>query len=50
MPIALAVTDTDIQACFSVMRQLRPHLVESGFVAQVRRMQQDGYQLAALED
>ena len=50
MPIALAIADADIQDCFPVMRQLRPNLVESGFVAQVRHMQADGYQLAALRD
>lgn len=50
MPIAIASADADILACFAVMSQLRPHLAEADFVARVRRMQADGYQLAALRD
>jgi len=50
MKIALAQSDSDIARCFGVMAQLRPHLVESEFVARVRRMQTEGFHLAALED
>ena len=50
MKIALAQTDSDIARCFFVMAQLRPHLVESGFVARVRRMQAEGFHLAFLEE
>jgi GNAT superfamily N-acetyltransferase len=50
MPIALATSDADILACFPILHELRPHLVESAFLAQVRRMQPDGYQLAVLRD
>lgn len=50
MNIRPAETDADIARCFPVMRQLRPHLVESEFVARVRRMQREGYQLAFVED
>lgn len=32
------------------MVQLRPHLVAADFVARVRRMQREGFQLAFLED
>ena len=49
MTIALATSEADIARCFPVMLQLRPHLVESDFVARVRRMQQDGFALAFLE-
>ena len=49
MKIALAESDTDIARCFPVMAQLRPHLVETDFVARVRRMQRDGFHLAFLE-
>lgn len=49
MTIALAASDADIHRCFAVMVQLRPHLVAAEFVAQVRRMQADGYRLAFLE-
>src|SRR5687768_7923533 len=47
--IALAQTDAAIARCFPVMQQLRPHLVESDFVRQIRRMQLAGFHLAALE-
>jgi len=50
MPIALATTRDDIQRCFPVMAQLRPHLVESDFVARIQRQQRDGYHLVFLSD
>lgn len=50
MTITLAETDAQIAACFAVMAQLRPHLVEAEFVARVRRMQAQGFQLASLSD
>ncbi|MBI5693939.1 MAG: GNAT family N-acetyltransferase [Verrucomicrobia bacterium] len=48
--IRLAETDPDIALCFGVMHQLRPHLRAGDFVAQVRRMQAEGFRLALLED
>jgi len=48
--IALAESDADILRCFPVMVQLRPHLVEAEFVTRVRRMQQEGFLLARLEE
>ncbi len=48
--IALATSDADIARCFTVMQQLRPHLVESDFVPRVRRMQGEGFHLAFLMD
>jgi GNAT superfamily N-acetyltransferase len=50
MTIALAKTDEEIAACFSVMAQLRPHLEPARFVERVRRMERDGFQLAALRE
>jgi len=50
MRIRLAKTDEDILSCFSVMRQLRPHLTRDEFVARVRRQEKDGYCLALLEE
>jgi len=47
--IHLAQTDLEIQSCFAVMSQLRPHLEASDFVARIRRQQQDGFQMAFLE-
>ncbi len=44
----LAQTDAEIACCFPVMQELRPHLLASEFVGQVRRQQQQGYQLLYL--
>ena len=49
MPIRLAQTDADIQNCFPVMVQLRPHLVGEEFVA-VRKQEKDGYRLVLFEE
>ncbi len=46
MKIALATTDEEIQACFPAMHELRPFLKADEFVSRVRRMMQDGFQLA----
>lgn len=48
MPIQFAKSDREINACFPVMFQLRPHLDPAEFVPRVRRQQQGGYQLAFL--
>ncbi len=45
----LANTNADIAKCFDVMHQLRPNLVREDFVATVRSMQQEGFNLAFLE-
>ena len=37
-------------ACFPVMFQLRPRLVEAEFVGRVRRQQKGGYHLAFVEE
>ncbi len=46
MTILLATTDEEIQACFPAMHELRPFLAADTFVSRVRRMMQDGFQLA----
>lgn len=41
-------SDSDYQACFSVMQELRPHLNDAAaFAAQVRRQAAQGYRLLA---
>jgi GNAT superfamily N-acetyltransferase len=50
MEIRIASTDEEIAACFPVMQTLRPHLVESGFVPLVRRLEAGGYRLAYLQE
>ena len=47
--IFLATTPEEIERCFPVMSQLRPHLEPGRFVETVQRQQAGGYQLAALE-
>jgi N-acetylglutamate synthase-like GNAT family acetyltransferase len=49
MSIQLATSDAQISQCFEVLNQLRPHLQQSEFLAQVQRQQQSGYQLVFLE-
>lgn len=47
-----AESDADVQACFPLMRELRPHLASPGdFIARVRRQAAEGYRLlVAWED
>jgi GNAT superfamily N-acetyltransferase len=47
MNIRIVTSDDDIQACYAVMSELRPHVRESDFVARVRDMQRQGYLLVA---
>ena len=47
--ILIAKTDREIQDCYAVMAELRPHIQHSEFLAQVKRQAEDtGYQLAYL--
>ena len=46
MSIRIASTDIEIADCWPVMRELRPHIAESEFVARVRRLESAGYKLA----
>lgn len=48
--LALAETDAEIARCFPVMAQLRPHLLETDFIARVRRQQTEKFQLAFAAD
>ena len=50
MQVETAETDAQIDACFPVMRALRPHLEADAFVRIVREMQAEGYVLAFLSD
>lgn len=47
--IHLAQSDTEISACFPVLRQLRPHLTENTFVPLARELMDEGYQFAYLK-
>ena len=49
--IALAVEDDEIQSCYAVMAELRPHVSADDFLPRVRRqMEIAGYKLAYLSD
>ena len=50
MQVKLAEIDEEVQNCFTVMVQLRPHLNREEFIAQANRQMQSGYRLAFLED
>lgn len=45
-----AETDADIEKCFDVMLELRPHLKRETFLTTVRDMEKHGFSLAYLED
>ncbi|OUL28144.1 GNAT family N-acetyltransferase [Nostoc sp. 106C] len=48
--ITLAKSDAEIERCFAIIQALRPHLIASEFVSRIKRQEQQGYQLAYLED
>jgi len=49
--IAVAHTDDEIRACFPIVAELRPHLVERSFVDTIRRlMREQAYLLVYLAD
>lgn len=48
--IELAETEQATLACYPIVAQLRPHLLEKNFVAKVHKQQKQGYQLAYLVD
>ncbi|MCG6871868.1 MAG: GNAT family N-acetyltransferase [Gammaproteobacteria bacterium] len=48
--ITIAESEAEIRACFPVIRQLRPHLDEEGFLARVRAQQPENYHLASRSD
>jgi GNAT superfamily N-acetyltransferase len=50
MTIQIATSDADVRACYPVMRELRPQLVEDEFLARVRRQEAAGYQLVCVRE
>ena len=50
MEIKLCQSETDIQKCWQVLLELRPHLIETEFVPTVKEMISEGYQLAFIEE
>lgn len=49
MNIRTATTDSEIIACYPVMRELRPHIVQDQFLSRVRHQEKTGYRLAFVE-
>jgi len=49
MSIRIAATDSEIVACYAVMRELRPHIAEDQFLVRVRRQENTGYRLVFLQ-
>jgi GNAT superfamily N-acetyltransferase len=49
MNILIATTDSEIAACYPVMRELRPHIEEENFLSRVRNQEVAGYRLAFVE-
>jgi len=50
MTIRVATTDTEITACYRVMRELRPHIAEEQFLPRVRGQERAGYRLAYIQE
>lgn len=48
--IFIANEDNEIQDCYAVMSELRPHIRADEFLARVRQQQSGGYQLACIVD
>ncbi len=49
--IAIAKTSDEIQNCYAVMAELRPHIKPDEFLPQIKRQAKiSGYQLAYLSD
>jgi len=49
MKIQTVVCDEDILKCWKPLKELRPHLEEAGFIALIKNMMSEGYQLAFIE-
>ncbi len=50
MEIKLCTSAEDILKCWAVLLELRPHLLQATFVATIQQMQEEGYQLAYIEE
>lgn len=50
MNIRIAITDTEITACYPAMRELRSHIAEDQFLSRVRRQETGGYRLAFVQE
>lgn len=46
----IAETDEEIENCFEVMSQLRPHINRADFLSLVRQMKSEGYRIAFFQE
>ncbi len=50
MSIRIATTDSEIVACYSVMRELRPQIAGDQFLSRVRGQEDTGYRLVFIQE
>ena len=50
MSVRIATTDSQIAACYPVMRELRPHIAQERFLVRVRKQEKAGYRLAYIQE
>jgi GNAT superfamily N-acetyltransferase len=50
MNVCIATTDSEIAACYSVMRNLRTHITAEQFLSRIRSQAEAGYRLAYVQD
>lgn len=50
MEIHHPITDDEINACFTVISELRPHLKYDEFLPQIRRQEAHGYRIVAIRE
>jgi GNAT superfamily N-acetyltransferase len=50
MEIKIATNEEDILKCWDVLLVLRPHLIKEDFIATIKEMMTEGYQLAYIEE
>jgi len=46
----IASNEVEIERCFKVLTELRPHLIVKEFLALIREMEKEGYQLAFIKE
>lgn len=48
MDTVICKSDEEINACFTVMQQLRPHITQAEFLSRIREQESQGYRLVSL--
>ncbi len=49
MNVDIATTDSEIENCFDVMSQLRPHIRRNEFLEKLGKQRQQGYEIAYID-